>query len=268
MITRFYKILNKNGDVVYIGVTTRTINERFREHIISKGLNRKDYSVVEFDSIEHPEIISIEIYYKEKQRVAELERKYIKEAKLQGYDILNISDGGEWCENILSKLRKEKFLAIYGSYDNYKKWHKKIYKIYNWLNHWQYHRSTPKIKSWILSWKYVRTHSKTKQWIRHWYQCYTMNKTKRWLYHWKNYRSKNRTQIWLHRWYIHKSNSKLKTWLSHWKFHKTENKSKQWLRQWLFCRKMSKSKLWVHNWLINKSYNATKRWLYHWKQCR
>jgi len=79
MITRFYKILYKNEEVVYVGVTTRTITKRFKEHLISKSLNIDEFSVIEFDKIKHPEITSLEIFYEERNKVANLERKYIKE---------------------------------------------------------------------------------------------------------------------------------------------------------------------------------------------
>ena len=36
MDTIFYKILNKDDEVVYVGVTTRTIKRRFGEHLKSK----------------------------------------------------------------------------------------------------------------------------------------------------------------------------------------------------------------------------------------
>ena len=44
MITYFYKILYDNKDVVYVGITTRSINARFREHISKKRLNPEIYS--------------------------------------------------------------------------------------------------------------------------------------------------------------------------------------------------------------------------------
>ena len=78
MKTRFYKILHKGKDVVYVGVTLRSITRRFKEHIILKELN-ENYSVVEFDCIEHPEFTTLEIFYEERKKVAELEQKYIKE---------------------------------------------------------------------------------------------------------------------------------------------------------------------------------------------
>ena len=119
MKTRFYKILYKNQDVVYVGVTLRPITERFRQHVLSKRLN-KNYSVIEFDCIEHPEFTTLEIFYEERRKVAELEQKYIREELEKGSSLLNISKGGEWGSSILEKLRKEEFCKKFGSYDNYK----------------------------------------------------------------------------------------------------------------------------------------------------
>lgn len=96
MRTIFYKILYKNKDVVYVGVTTRKITQRFREHLKSKGLNPNEYTIVEFYSIIHPEISSLEVFYEEQGRVALLEQQFIKEEINKGSKLLNIRRGGEW----------------------------------------------------------------------------------------------------------------------------------------------------------------------------
>ena len=106
MKTKFYKILNKDKVVIYIGVTTRSIEERFKEHIKTKNLNPTEYSIVEFDEIIHPEINSLEIFYEEWKKVSELERKYIKEELTKNSNLLNISEGGEWGNEILNKQKK------------------------------------------------------------------------------------------------------------------------------------------------------------------
>ena len=90
--TLFYKILNKVGEVVYVGVTLRTLQQRFNEHLQSKkALNNKDYSIVEFDRIEHPLFASSEVFYQERKKVVLLERKYIQEEKDKGAHLLNLS---------------------------------------------------------------------------------------------------------------------------------------------------------------------------------
>ena len=109
MKTWFYKILYKNKDVVYVGVTLRPITERFKEHLVLKNLN-ENYSVIEFDCIEHPEFTTLEVFYKERSKVVELERKYIKEELEKGSKLLNISKGGEWGCIILEKLKKMIFM--------------------------------------------------------------------------------------------------------------------------------------------------------------
>jgi len=185
MITYFYKILYKNKDVVYVGVTTRKINQRFKEHIKTKNLN-KNYSIIEFDKIIHPVIDSIEVFNEEKIKVFNLERKYIQEEKDKGSTLLNISKGGEWGADILNNLRKKHFLEKYGSYDGYKKYHIKIEKTKKWLRDWIRHKSE----------------NKTKVWLRNWIVNYSENKTKAWLRSWIDLRSKNKTKAWLRNWII------------------------------------------------------------------
>ena len=87
MRTVLYKILYKDKDVVYVGVTLRSDIKRFREHVFYKGLN-ENYSVVEFDHIEHPEFTTLEVFYEERKKVVELEQKYIKE-ELDDSDQIN-----------------------------------------------------------------------------------------------------------------------------------------------------------------------------------
>ena len=191
METIFYKILYKGEDVVYVGVTTRKITQRFREHLKSKGLNPDKYSIIEFYSIIHPEISSLEVFYEERRRVADLERKYIKEELNKGSKLLNLSEGGEWGAQILNKLRKEKFLEEFRSYDGYKEYKKKKDKIKIWIKSWISHRSENKTKAWIWNWISHRSENKTKRWISHWISDRTRSKTKRWISHWISVRTKS-----------------------------------------------------------------------------
>ena len=151
MKTRFYKILYKNKDVVYVGVTTRAITERFKEHLISKNLN-ENYSVIEFDCIEHPPLTTLKVFYEELRKVSDLERSYIKEERDKGAVLLNISKGGEWGANIVSKLRKEEFRNKFGSYDDYEEYMKSVERSVRWLRTWCYNRSKNKTKSWVRGW--------------------------------------------------------------------------------------------------------------------
>ena len=168
MITRFYKILYRNKEVVYVGVTTRPINERFREHILSKGLNPELYTVIEFDRIVHPEINSLEVYYEEHKKVALLEQKYIKEELEKGSHLLNITNGGEWGTQIAAKLKKEDFLKQFGSYEGYQEYQKLRDKPRRWLHDWIHNRTVNNTKTWLRNWVTNRSTPKTKVWLRSW----------------------------------------------------------------------------------------------------
>lgn len=221
MITYFYKILYDNKDVVYVGVTTRTPQKRFQQHIRDKKLNPKDYSVIEFDRIVHPNIKSLDEYYEEYKKVAYLEKKYIKEERDKGSNLLNISDGGEWGGSILSKLIKENFFKKYGSYNGYEKYKKRIDKSKRFIWQWIRNRTTNKTKSWMFmwirhstenptyvwlkSWKFVKTRSKTRIWVRHWIEHRSEPKIISWMYHWIEHRSETRFKVWMFNWVARRS---------------------------------------------------------------
>ena len=230
MKTRFYKILYKHQQVVYVGVTTRTVAQRFREHIKSKHLNPEIYSAIQFDEIEHPNITSMEEYYNEYHKVKALEQKYIKEELEKGSPLLNISVGGEWGSKILSDILKEQFFETYGSYDGYKKWVKreldKRFKFKKWLTNWILNTTQPKTKVWLRHWIHHKSENVTKVWLRSWIRSKTKNKTKSWIQHWISHRKENKT----------------KTWIQHWIFHKTENKTKTWLNNWIYNTLNNKNK--------------------------
>ena len=281
MITRFYKILYRNKEIVYVGVTTRPINERFREHILSKGLNPELYTVIEFDRIMHPEINSLEVYYEEHKKVALLEQKYIKEELEKGSHLLNITDGGEWGNQILNKVRREEFLKQFGSYDGYKKYQKIRKRPYEWLFRWVINRSMNNVKQWLKSWIYCKGTPKSRIWLNTWVRCRTLNKPKywlqnwikikgeyklrRWLHNWITNRGISKTRRWCHKWIYGRSINKLKQWLKNWKLGKSMSKTKLWLKYWVKHRSTSKTKIWLFNWRTNRSTNKVKRWLYNWR---
>ena len=93
----------------------------------------------------------------------------------RGSKLLNISEGGEWGNQILSKLKKEEFLREFGSYEGYKEYKKKKDKIKIWINNWIYHKSNNKAKSWINNWVSNRSSNKAKVWINNWIR-YRKNK--------------------------------------------------------------------------------------------
>lgn len=263
MKTRFYKILYKNKDVVYVGVTTRVITERFREHLISKGLN-KNYSIVEFDCIEHPEFSTLDIYYTERRKVVELEQKYIREELERGSHLLNISKGGEWGSQILEKLRKEEFCKKFGSYDNYAEYKKNMYKGREWLRSWIRHRSENKVKVWVRNWTFHKRTNRTHSWVRNWVSHRSINKTKRWIRNWIFHRSTNRTHSWIKNWVHNKSKNNVKTWVYNWISGRSMGKAKVWIKNWIIVRSQNRSKVWLHHWVERRNTKRTKIWVRHW----
>lgn len=281
MITRFYKILYKKETVVYIGVTLRSINARFKEHIKSKGLDPRLYSVVEFDHIVHPEINSLDVYQTEREKVATLEQKYIKDEINQGAHLLNISPGGEWGSQILFDLEKSYFFQRYGSYDGFKKYRKLQQKAKKWMYNWVTGRGTNKVKQWSQNWVRVKGASKVKWWALTWARKKYKNKTKEWFHHWIRSRVEPPCRRWVHNWVVNKginkvhrwcltwvrcrSISKIRSWLYSWVRSKKPKKVQRWCRGWVKSRSEGKVKRWLHNWTINKKMRKTQRWLFNWR---
>lgn len=225
MKTIFYKIVHKGEDVVYIGVTLRPITERFKEHLISKRLD-KNYSVVELYCIEHPEFTSLEVFLEERGKVAELEQKFIKEEREKGSHLLNISAGGEWGCHILEKLHKEEFYKKFGSYDNYK----------------EYKRKTNKFRTWLMTWVLCRTRNRTKVWVSHWVECRKKTKVEKWMRQWVKHRCRkdHLTREWVSNWINNRSQKIVKKWLRNWIHNKSQNVTKRWLRNWVSNKKTIK----------------------------
>lgn len=247
MITYFYKILYDNKDVVYVGVTTRKITKRFQEHIKTKNLNDR-YTCVEFDKLIHPPMDSIDTFYAEYRKVADLERKYIQEEKDKGSSLLNISKGGEWGTDILSKLRKKNFLEKYKSYDGYR----------------TYTLNKLRVRQWLISWVKKSTNNKTKIWLRYWIKSKSINILKRWLYNWAFNKSNNKTKIWIIHWIKWKLYCKTKGWLFHWIKKMATNRTKGWLLHWISHRKECRTKVWIQHWIFHRKECRTKTWLNHW----
>lgn len=283
MKTWFYKILYKGKDVVYVGVTTKEITERFKQHIGAKGLN-ENYSVIEFDCVEHPEFTTIEVFYEERRKVAELERKYIREELEKGSKLLNISKGGEWGCTILEKLRKEEFTREFGSYDKYKEYKRRISairawignwvtnkgsdKVKRWMAEWTYNRSKNEVKSWVRDWVIARSRNEVKVWLRSWGSSRSENRSKRWVKSWVHNRSKNQVKAWIRIWVVNKSSNVVKVWVKNWVYNRSKNEIKVWIKDWVKCRSEGKIKSWVRNWVHVKSRNSIKLWLRHWVEHR
>ena len=268
METVFYKILYRGEKVVYVGVTLRTIGKRFKEHLKSKGLNPSNYFIVEFDRIKHPEINSLETFYKEHKKVAELEQKYIKEELNKGSKLLNISEGGEWGNQILNKLKKEEFLREFGSYEGYQEYKKKKDIIKRWIRDWVRVRNLNETNKWVKNWIKCKTENKVKVWLKSWLVTKNRNKTKEWVKNWVISRNRHRVYVWLRNWTYSKSITKVKRWTQNWVCNKSKNKTKRWVGSWIGNKNKRKLKSWIQNWLCNKSKNKTKRWVQSWKSYR
>ena len=279
MKTRFYKILYKNKDVVYVGVTLCPITERFRQHVASKELN-ENYSVVEFDCIEHPEFTTLEVFYAERKKVAELEQKYIREELEKGSKLLNISKGGEWGSVILDKFRREEFCKEFGSYDNYKEYRDRINACYLWVSNWIINRSQPQLKVWIRHWIEHRSKNVVKTWVYEWMYKRRVKKAKNWVVYWIESRSKNKTKAllrewirrdvtskakkWLKNWGYRRGTNLIKRWVQHWISHRSDNKIKVWVRSWISKSKQCKTKIWTRSWINSRATNKVKRWFHNW----
>jgi hypothetical protein len=281
METIFYKILHDNKDVVYVGVTTRTLAQRFKEHIKTKSLNSEHYSIIEFDKISHPDISSIEEYCTERKKVAELEQRYIKEELDKGSNLLNVSTGGEWGADILEKLRRENFIAQYGSIAGYKLYRKKKLKFVRFLRGWIRCYCHSKCRKWLMSFVHTRSYLPCAHiWLRSWVRQKTKSRTKCFLFSWlvRNYH--NKTYYWLYSFVRNKSYYKIKYWLQLWCGSKCKSKTKYWLQVWSYKESTNKTKYWlkllikqnceqktskwISKWISNKSYNNSKRWLFNW----
>lgn len=263
METIFYKILHKSKGVIYIGVTTRKITERFKEHLKSKGLNPSEYSIVEFSRIQHPDFTSIEVWQEECKKVTFLEQKYIKEEKLRGSRLLNVRSGGEWGACILNTLHKEEFFKKHGSYSGYKQYRDKKKRATRWLKDWFYVRSMGKAKYWLNNWVATKGRNHTNVWLRTWVYSNKMDKTKLWIKTWVFNKGKNNVKSWLYEWTRKKD--KLKNWLKNWVRHrKDKHVLKIWLYNWVSNKSTNKSKGWACSWVYCRSMNKTKYWLKNW----
>lgn len=267
MKTRFYKILYKQKDVVYVGVTLRPITKRFREHIFYKGLN-KNYSIVEFDHVEHPEFTTLEIFFSEREKVAKLEQKYIKEELEKGSHLLNIRKGGEWGCVILEKLRKEEFLKKFGSYENYKKYKKKIYITRDWTWNWIANRSQRRTKSWVRNWTFNKRRDNVEVWIRSWVARRKENRAKKWARSWVSVRNESKVKAWVKGWIYNRKKRRLKEWVRNWVLSKSRIPLKEWTKHWVCNRSKSRSKSWIRNWVKCRSDNKGKVWLRSWVKRR
>ena len=214
--------MNQDGRVVYTGVTTRSINQRFGEHIWSKDLDRKKYSIKEINIIEHPKITTLTELIQERQKVFKLENYYIKKYS-QNNTLLNLSNGGEWGSYLYKVISKQDFLNKYGSLDGFKQYLQNRRKFKAWLNHWTDNSRRNKFRLWLMNWIDTVTMCPAKYWIRKWIWQATTHPTKIWFRHWIDTATKNPAKLWLHNWITHSSELKVKRWMKSWILHRSIN---------------------------------------------
>ena len=262
MITLFYKILYKKERVVYVGVTTRSLVQRFNEHVKKKELNEIDYSIEEIDRIDHGNISTLDDLRRERVKVFELENYYIN--KYKSKFLLNISDGGEWGVNLYKKLLKEDFINKYGNLDNYEEYVRKRHVVLVWIRSWIKSSISNKTESWIYNWISTKSINKTEVWIKGWIVNKSVNKTKLFIHNWILHTNENKVKSWLKMWIKHTSADITKSWLQEWICNKSANSTKKWLKEWVDTRSSNATKIWLRNWVTNQSKNRTKSWMNCW----
>lgn len=256
LITRYYVIFNYLRIPIYIGLTTRTLKQRFKEHIKTKHL--KDCTIDEIAEIDHGEIDSLEKFRQEQKKVQDLERLLIKKYLNADFNLLNISKGGEWGTQILHKICKENFFKKYGSYDGFEKEYKKYLKYKKIIETWKSHRTENKYKKIIMNWILHKTY----------------NKYKKLLYQWKSFKSfkYNYYKLLLRHWIYHKTENKYKQLIQHWIYHRKNNQYKVFLQYWIFSKTENKYLRLLKNWknsiLLNRYKKIIKSWICHRKNIK
>lgn len=117
----------RNGEPFYIGITTNP-KQRQRDHCATHKKEMKDnplktQRVVEIKSAKLKPAIRVLVEDLDYEDACKLEVKTIKEKRLQGYDITNISPGG----NTISEETKKRFS------DSHKGYKKSPEYIANWV---------------------------------------------------------------------------------------------------------------------------------------
>ena len=115
LTTLFYIIESPFYVEKYIGLTTRSLQQRFNEHKKSKEwIVDNSFSIKEIDRIEHDNIYNLEDYLRERNRASNKEIILIAKYSME-YDLQNISVGGEWGSRILWQIKQGKWVTKYGS---------------------------------------------------------------------------------------------------------------------------------------------------------
>lgn len=261
MITRFYKIYNKEDKVVYVGITTRSVNQRFKEHVFYKKLNKSEYYCKEFYKLNHGNIKNLTDYFRERKKVVKLERKFIKDEKNNGNTLLNISSGGEWLTDLLRKLQETEFFNKYGKDGDFEKYLfcKKQYRI--WLNDWIRNKIIYKI--WLSNWINHRIIHNYKKWLSNWISNVSVNKYYKMLNHWIGHKKTNNYKRLLNNW-IKSKEKNYKTLLNKWIDRSLKNKYREWLRNFIVNKSMNRYERLLYNFIFTKEKSKYKGWINHW----
>lgn len=284
MITRFYKIYNKYNEVVYVGVTTRSIRRRFKEHIKAKNLN-SNYYCKEFFKIIHNKINTLDDYYTERKKVVYYERLFIKTELDKGSKLLNLSKGGEWGSALLSKLLKTDFFNKKINNISFKEYFKNLKKYYRFLNNWIVHKSENKYKQFLYNFisnnieRPIYKHfllemtnkiNIYKQFLCNWLYVKTKPRYLNLLGHWIFESNKNKLKYkkLLYRWSFMNNITLYKRFLRNWITHRSENKYKSFLNSFIRSKSYSNYKKLIYIWISNKTKNKYKVFLYIWVKNR
>ncbi len=264
LTTLFYLIESPNHSEKYIGLTTRTLKQRFNEHKKSKDwIIDNTFSIKEIDRIEHNNIYNLDDYLSEKNIASKTEINLISVYSKQ-CNLKNISNGGEWGLKILWQIKQKKWVDKYGNVEGFIKYKQKENKLKTWLNNWINHRKTPILKVWLRNWINHRNTPVLKTYLRNWINSKKTPQLKTWLIDWVKHRKTPILKVWLRSWAITRKTPKLKTWLRNWIFHRKTPKLQVWLNHWIGNKKTPILKTWLINWVIIRKSHKLKIFLRHW----
>lgn len=247
MLTKIYKIIDNCDDTpVYVGVTTRTVKQRFEEHVRSKNLDPNKYRCETIITVKHGLIVDIVDYVRERNKIKALEKYYIEFYSTK-YRLLNISAGGEWGANILHRLLNNSKVTPENA-----KYFKEIY-----------------FKELIHSWISSRTRNSVERLFKHWIGHRSKNNVKALLCHWITHEVQLDIKCLLFNWINSRSRSITKDCLKNWISNSTRNPTKALLNYWI-CHNSDKNltKYLLRRWITNKFRNPVKELLRTWIRFR
>jgi predicted GIY-YIG superfamily endonuclease len=212
LTTLFYLIESPYYTEKYIGLTTRTLQQRFNEHKKSKDwIIDNTFSIREIDRIEHNNIHNLEDFLREKNRAANKEKNLISTYSRE-WNLQNISIGGEWGMAILWQIKQEKWITKYGSIEGFREYKQRENNVKKWLSHWVSTRKTPILKTWLNHWVSHRKTPQLKTWLNDWVAKRKTPILKTWLRDWVTNRKTPQLKTWLRDWVTTRKRPQLKTW--------------------------------------------------------